>query len=805
MSLVSLSVILAQASEPGLRVTWWLGVVGLVALLFLAILVISLTVGWLFARRVPALVPQDSPAQPSPIKRLPAPEPKASSCPVCGAELPGDTPEGLCPQCLMQCALSHSDHGLPEEEERATTGYRDLPTAPTPADLAPHFPELEILELLGQGGMGAVYKTRQRKLDRLVAIKVLPQEWGRDPAFAERFGREARALARLNHPQIVSVHDFGEVDGHYFLIMEFVDGVNLRQLLTTGRLQPRQALAIVGQVCDALQYAHEQGVVHRDIKPENILLDRHGRVKIADFGLAKLLRRSRSEFTLTGSRQVMGTLDYMAPEQRSSPQSVDHRADIYSLGVVFYEMLTGELPLGRFAPPSQKAAVDGRLDEVIFRALETEPDRRYQRISAVKAEVDSILRAGAWTPGPTESPQPTEPDLAPVQIQTRGPAAGLFVMAILGFIHGVIAIPLAEEVFRNDDAVLVLLFGLFLVLIGLVVFGAIKLARCEGYEWVMSAIILVMLPLGYHFFIGFPIGCWALAVLRRPEVKAAFAVNLRRAQRATQEPANFPVPPPTGRGRHPVRAFFRSVLSMFVSQPPISRLTATGEAAFLSTPPGQLSPEPARLVDPAVGVRKRKRWGLWLGIGVASCLVIPLSIHALLGGFNKPKAVSFRMPIGTTTETPFDAILVGDIDDLKRTLPLYNDQPEVLKMIFRRAEQEYLEMELRHTSRTVNNRAERHLLVTIRPFPEELSQLEERVWAKLNAIFTYYNQPGAAQKQLPARGMLFPFGDSNATIEMWQEGSWYYWKVIRDAETHEEGNGAQLPRRYQRFWQSGPP
>src|SRR5262249_37193086 len=150
----------------------------------------------------------------------------------------------------------------------------------------------------------------------------------------------------------------------------------------------RQALPIVAQICDALQYAHEQGIVHRDIKPENILLDRQGRVKIADFGLAKLVGRSRSEFTLTGSRQIMGTLHYMAPEQQTSPQNVDHRADIYSLGVVFYEMLTGELPLGRFAPPSQKALVDGRLDEVVFRALETEPGRRYQRISAIKADVE---------------------------------------------------------------------------------------------------------------------------------------------------------------------------------------------------------------------------------------------------------------------------------------------------------------------------------------------------------------------------------------------------------------------------------
>jgi hypothetical protein len=453
-------------------------------------------------------------------------------------------------------------------------------------------------------------------------------------------------------------------------------------------------------------------------------------------------------------------------------------------------MLTGELPLGRFAPPSQKAPVDGRLDDVIFRALETEPDRRYQRISAVKAEVDLILRAGAWTPGPAESPQPMESDLAQVQIQTRGPAAGLVVMAMLIFIEGVIGMPFLSEVAGHNDAVLVPLVVLILVLLGLVVVGAVKLARCDGYEWVMIAIILVMLPVGYHWIIGFPIGWWALAVVRRPEVKAAFAHNLRRAQRARQRPAITP-PPPTGPGRRPVRAFFRSVLSMFVSQPPISRPTATGEPALLRTPPG-------RLAGPAAEVPTRKRWGLWLGIGVAACLLITVAI--LGSGMGKaPQVVFHRQP----TETPFDAVLVGDIDDLKRTLPLYNDQLETIKIIFRRAELEYLEMELRHTSRTAN--AERHLTVTIRPFPEEVSQLEERVWAKLNSILSIYNQQGAAQKQLPARGMLFPFGKADATIEMWQDGSWYYWKVVRDAESHEEGNGTQLPRRYQRFWQGGPP
>src|SRR5205823_6136192 len=165
--------------------------------------------------------------------------------------------------------------------------------APDPADLAPHFPQLEILSLLGQGGMGAVYMARQLKLDRFVALKVLPEEWGRDPAFAERFQREARALARLSHPNIVSVHDFGEAGVHFFLLMEYVDGANLRRLLQGGPLEPRLAMQVIPQICDALQYAHEEGVVHRDIKPENILLDSRGRVKIADFGLAKLVGSSR--------------------------------------------------------------------------------------------------------------------------------------------------------------------------------------------------------------------------------------------------------------------------------------------------------------------------------------------------------------------------------------------------------------------------------------------------------------------------------------------------------------------------------
>jgi serine/threonine protein kinase len=208
-------------------------------------------------------------------------------------------------------------------------------------------PQLEVLELIGTGGMGAVYKARQPSLDRVVALKILPTEIGADPAFTQRFTREAQALARLSHPHIVTVYEFGQAEDTSYIVMEYVDGASLRHTIETGTLEPEHALVLVPQICDALQYAHEEGIVHRDIKPENILLDRKGRPKVADFGLSKLTHdENHTEASLTGTHQVMGTLRYMAPEQMEGTRDVDHRADIYSLGVVFYEMLTGELPIG---------------------------------------------------------------------------------------------------------------------------------------------------------------------------------------------------------------------------------------------------------------------------------------------------------------------------------------------------------------------------------------------------------------------------------------------------------------------------
>lgn len=295
-------------------------------------------------------------------------------------------PDGLCPKCILKTEIVTGKNNSGNQ-----TVLIVPPSSPSLEEIAKSFPQLEILELLGEGGMGMVYKARQPQLDRFVALKILSPVLSQDPAFAERFSREARALAKLNHPNIVAIYDFGKAGDFYFFVMEYVDGMNLRQLVQAQkRIQPEEALSLIPKICEALQYAHEEGVVHRDIKPGNILISKKGRVKIADFGLAKIAGRESKDSRLTGTQDVMGTLHYMAPEQLENPLAVDHRADIYSVGVVFYEMLTGELPIGRFSSPSQKVQVDVRLDEIVLRALEKEPTRRYQNAGEVKTDVETI-------------------------------------------------------------------------------------------------------------------------------------------------------------------------------------------------------------------------------------------------------------------------------------------------------------------------------------------------------------------------------------------------------------------------------
>lgn len=313
-------------------------------------------------------------------------------CPKCQSPIEEDAPGGLCPKCVMGRVGTTADQAAVEME--------DLPSI---EQLASLFPQLEIMELIGRGGMGFVFKARQLHLDREVALKLLPEKLGADPHFTERFTREARVLAKLSHPNIVMVHDFGHTGGFYYLVMEYVEGLNLRQAMRMGKFSPSEALAIVPKICEALQFAHEQGVLHRDIKPENILLDARGRLKIADFGIAKMLGEDATRVALTGTGSALGTPHYMAPEQFENPSQVDHRADIYSLGVVFYEMLTGELPIGRFSAPSERTELDQRIDAIVLRALAKERELRQKDARELQNEVETVASKTARTARATVS------------------------------------------------------------------------------------------------------------------------------------------------------------------------------------------------------------------------------------------------------------------------------------------------------------------------------------------------------------------------------------------------------------------
>ena len=503
------------------------------------------------------------------------------TCPNCHKALAPDAPMGLCPECLIQAGFATG------AETGAPAGAAFVP--PTVAEMAGYFPQLEIIEFIGKGGMGAVYQARQKQLDRIVALKILPPGIGGESGFAERFAREAKALAKLNHPGIVTLFEFGQASGLYFFLMEFVDGVNLRQLLASRQVSSREALAIVPQICDALQYAHDQGIVHRDIKPENILLDRRGRVKLADFGLAKLMGAASEPppglgpiggaHTLTEAGKVMGTPQYMAPEQVEHPGEVDNRADIYALGVVFYQMLTGELPGKPIEPPSRKVRLDVRLDEVVLRALEQQPALRYQQASEFKTGVETI--AGMPTPGgpavPPGRPSPLRPGTPGVSGLTPGPgiaaggaspppgqisaltarngedmvtapAIGLMVCgglnilsALMGLFVFVWPANWLHSIFSqfwpfSDSGMTSLILGsevLFKVIPGLLIFfGGFQMLWLRSYGWAMVAGILSVLSILHCSLLGLIFGIWALNVLSRPEVRSAFDPS--RAQPAVR-------------------------------------------------------------------------------------------------------------------------------------------------------------------------------------------------------------------------------------------------------------------------------
>ena len=272
---------------------------------------------------------------------------------------------------------------------------------PQPGDLIADRYELE--ELVGTGGMSTVFRAHDLQLERRVAIKILHEHYAEDPEYLERFRREARAVARLSHPNIVTVIDRGDDDGRQYIVFENVEGENLKELIVrSGPLPVRHALELVLAVADGLAFAHEQGLVHRDVKPQNVLLSREGEIKVTDFGIARSLHVDHG-MTQTGT--VLGTGEYLAPEQASG-KPVSPATDVYSLGVVLWELLAGEVPFtgDNFVavalrhvnepPPSlrqRRPDVSPRLDAAVERALAKDPARRFPTMAAFAEELRACL------------------------------------------------------------------------------------------------------------------------------------------------------------------------------------------------------------------------------------------------------------------------------------------------------------------------------------------------------------------------------------------------------------------------------
>ncbi len=312
------------------------------------------------------------------------PGPEQRHCKACGGPLIEDSPLSVCGLCVIAMAVQGAD----DEEERGRVprpGPQPYPDSVLSVDeLQPRFPELEIQAFIGSGGMGAVFRALQPGPNRLVALKVLATALAQNDEFVERFQREAQMMGQLDHPNIVQVHDAGERGGIYYLIMDYMDGGDLRRLLKKGGMDMRVVQELVPQICAGLSHAHEEGITHRDIKPANILIDHRGRVKIGDFGLAKALGPT-PDISITVPGSSLGTPFYTAPEQHSESESTDQRADVYSIGAVLYEMLTGLRPQGDFEYPSlHRKGVTRAVDKAVKKALARNPEKRFSQVEAFR-------------------------------------------------------------------------------------------------------------------------------------------------------------------------------------------------------------------------------------------------------------------------------------------------------------------------------------------------------------------------------------------------------------------------------------
>ncbi|MFV1968907.1 MAG: serine/threonine protein kinase, partial [Pirellulaceae bacterium] len=702
-------------------------------------------------------------------------------------------------------------------------------TPPKPAQLAQHFPHLEILDLIGQGGMGAVYKARQRGLDRLVALKILPPDVGRDPAFAERFAREARALARLSHPNIVGIYDSGKAAGLYYLVMEYVDGICLREAIQTGELASKEVLAIVTQICDALQYAHDEGIVHRDIKPENVLLDRKGRVKIADFGHARLLGHAPENYTLTASNQVMGTPRYMAPEQMEGSHEVDHRADIYSLGVVFYELLTGELPLGRFAPPSKKVQVDVRLDEVVLRTLAKEPELRYQHASEIKTDVELIGGIGHF-------PMATHRMLG---YEYRSPRE-LFGWPLVHIATGIDPRTGRKRVAKGIIAIGdVAVGGLFALGGGAV--GPIAIGGCGVGLYTIGGASLGLFGAlgGAAIGLGVSLGGLAIGTLAAGGGAVGYYAYGGGASGVHPWGANFQdeAAAQLWQGSPPEGVFLVGAALV----PLVVILLCIVMASVLASQRTSDSRRQTFHDEPHHDRRHGKALG-W-GCLIGGMLLVPLLF--LCVGLSVWMSYASRVQRDLASTVPPEPAVVfrvefrGVLDhdsELKNSMPFitvsFSDQlrldlrqHERVNEILQNTYQKYLDMEKEHVTLERNEMGT--VITTIEPFPADLVSIADEMWTKLDELldldqermmrqslrlhpprltshqaFDPYGNPQYVSSDLMGPGLL-GWGLEGCRIEISKRGSWYHWKMVRGASINDvthEGKGPELPWFLRRFW-----
>lgn len=298
--------------------------------------------------------------------------------------------------------------------------------APSPEYLAELLPQYDIEFFVAQGGMGAVYKGRQIALERDVAIKVLPTEMGKDPQFRESFNAEAKAMARLNHPNLITVFDFGTVEEMPYIVMEFVHGDALHEFAWNHEIKPSQAAAIVKGICDGLTHAHENAIIHRDIKPSNILLTERGEPKIGDFGLAHAVDSETPGL-------MMGTPGYTAPEVYEDPDMAGPLADLYAVGIILHQLLTGIDPAGSYEPPTQ-ATGNLRLDMIWRKATQVDPAYRYPSVAAMAADLEKCITASVTVPSSSTRTVPAlSSSRRPVPVSAGGGGSGgkIFIFGVL--------------------------------------------------------------------------------------------------------------------------------------------------------------------------------------------------------------------------------------------------------------------------------------------------------------------------------------------------------------------------------------